>query len=261
VPAQTSGNDPEIFCFAELDSTNAEALRRAKKGRAGPAWFVAETQGKGRGRHGRKWSSGPGGLYATYLWVLSLPVQTLAGLTFVTGIAVHQTVGAHLPAGVGPDLKLKWPNDLLAGGAKIAGILIQTEPLAGGQTAIAIGVGLNIANSMENTSAQAASLAQLGGENTVAPVFATLTVSMAEQISVWDEGRGLAAVLAAWQSRAMEYGTETQVRLPQGTIRGTYAGLDPSGALLLRLNTGKTRTIHAGDIVIPSRQTEAGAYP
>jgi len=260
VSARTSGDAPEIFRYAELDSTNAEALRQAKKGQAA-AWFLAESQVQGRGRHGRQWSSRPGGLFATHLLVLDLPVRTLNALTFAAGIAVHQTAAAHVPAAIHPDLLLKWPNDLLAGGAKLAGILIQTEPLGTGKTAIAIGVGLNVANDVETSSGQAASLALLGGSNSVNAVFSTLAAAMAEQISVWDGGQGLSAVLAAWQGRAMKKGTATQVRLPQGTIKGTYAGLDASGGLLLRLDEGKMRTIHAGDIIISPPQTEAGVHP
>jgi len=260
VPASASGTVPEIFRYAELDSTNAEALRQAKRGQVA-AWFLAESQVQGRGRHGRQWSSRPGGLFATHLLVLDLPVRTLVALTFVAGIAVHQTAAAHVPASIRPDLLLKWPNDLLAGGAKLAGILIQTEPLSAGKTAIAIGVGLNVANDVKTTSGQAASLAQLGGSRSVNSVFSTLAAAMTEQISLWNEGQGLSAVLAAWQDRAMIKGTATQVRLPQGTIKGTYAGLDASGGLLLRLDEGLMRTIHAGDIVISPPQTEAGAHP
>lgn len=262
MPAKIERREPEIFRFADIDSTNAEALRRARLGQDKPAWFVAQTQSRGRGRYGRGWSSAPGGLYASYLLVSDLPVQALVGLTFVAGIAVHQTVATHLAKTATPDLLLKWPNDILAGGAKIAGILIQTEPLDKGATAIAIGVGLNVVNTPEGGEIQATSLSQLGGNANVELVFSTLADVMAGQLSLWDQGRGMPAILAAWQARAMAPGTATRVRLPQGTITGTYAGLDPSGGLRLRLESGKTQTIHAGDITIsPPLQTRSGAHP
>jgi len=261
VRSEATGIETDIIRFAEIDSTNAEALRQANAGQHGPAWVLASSQNQGRGRHGRHWSSQEGGLFATYLLVLNLPLQTLLALTFVASVAVHQTAQAHTPAEIGPDLTLKWPNDLLADGRKIAGILIQTEPLGGGKTAIAIGIGLNVANDLQDASVAATSLSQLGGTHTVEAVFTTLAQAMAEQMLIWNRGQGVEKIFAAWQSRAMANGTATQVRLPHGKITGTYAGLDPTGGLRLRLASGDIQVIHAGDVVFAPPQTEPGAHP
>ena len=261
MPMGPLGREPEILRFAAIDSTNAEALRQARKGRTTEAWFVAGEQGHGRGRHGRHWSSPPGGVYATRLLVSSLPLQNLVGLTLVAGIAVYDTAATHIPAGGEPQLMLKWPNDLLAGGAKLAGVLIETEPLAPRMTAIAIGVGINVATHPGAGEAEATSLSALGGASDVEAVFATLTDALAGQLSVWDEARGGAAVAAAWERRAMAVGTPTRLRLPGETIKGTYAGLDPCGGLRLRLASGEIRAIHAGEIAITPTMRRIRSQP
>ncbi|VAW13839.1 hypothetical protein MNBD_ALPHA09-659 [hydrothermal vent metagenome] len=261
MPIARRGPEPDVLRFAVTGSTNADALRQARKGRAADAWFVAEEQNGGRGRHGRHWTSARGGLYATRLLVLDLPLQNLVGLTLVAGIAVYDTAASHLAGKSEPGLMLKWPNDLLANGAKLAGILIETESLGARGTAIAIGVGLNVANPLSGDAAKATSLSLLGGTKDVGAVFSTLGHALAEQLMVWDASRGFAAVAAAWERRAMAVGTPTQVRLPNGAIKGTYAGLDSTGGLRLRLASGAIRAIHAGEITLAPVERRTRSQP
>src|SRR5690606_16693662 len=107
--------------FDVLDSTNAEALRLARAGEAGPLWVVASRQLAGRGRSGRNWVSDPGNVFATLLLVgPSQPVHA-PELSLVTALAVADAIGERAPALTG-QIRLKWPNDVLIAGRKAAGI-------------------------------------------------------------------------------------------------------------------------------------------
>ena len=117
--------DAPVIRFDTVDSTNAEALRRACAGTRGPLWVVAAAQSAGRGRRGRAWTSPPGNLYASLLLVDPAPAAVAPQLAFVAGIAVRDACIARRRPGLADALALKWPNDLLCRGAKIAGILIE----------------------------------------------------------------------------------------------------------------------------------------
>src|SRR5262245_20470529 len=119
-----------VLRFDEIDSTNEEARRRAVAGDTGPAWLVARGQSAGRGRVGRRWESPPGNLFATALLSYPRGASEAALASFAAGLAVIDAVQA-----TGADismLRLKWPNDVLAGGAKLSGILIETGSTGGG---------------------------------------------------------------------------------------------------------------------------------
>ena len=116
--------------YETLGSTNAEALARARAGERGPLWITAATQSAGRGRRGSTWVSTPGNLFATLLLTEPSVPDIASQLSFVTALALHDAVAECAPQ-LGPLLKVKWPNDLLLGGAKLAGILIEAESVAG----------------------------------------------------------------------------------------------------------------------------------
>src|SRR5687768_12046750 len=112
-----------IIRFAELDSTNAEARRRAEDGEEGPVWLTAQRQTAGRGRRGRVWSTEPGNLAATVLFTSDAPPAKAAQLSFVAALAVCEVVRSY----VGADrAKVKWPNDVLIGTDKVSGILVES---------------------------------------------------------------------------------------------------------------------------------------
>lgn len=244
------GKAPEIVRLDTIPSTNAEALRRAREGVSSDAWIVAAEQSGGRGRHGRIWSSPKGGAYATRLLVTEVPLPTLVGLPLVAGLAVHHVVSANIPDVTAQNVVLKWPNDVLVDGEKISGILIETVALTPGKVAVAIGIGQNVLTTPQGTDTPATSYAQLGAKFGVEDVLEATFVQLAAQLSLWDEGRGFAAIRRNWQERGMEIGARTKVRLPKGQIEGTYAGLDTSGGLRLQLDSGKIQNIHTGEIII-----------
>src|SRR5687767_4077735 len=159
------------IALATTDSTNAEALRRAREGEAGPLWITADIQTAGRGRGGNAWVSEPGNLYTTLL--LREPSSPAAApqLAFVAGVAVHDAVAACAP-NLGPLLQLKWPNDLLCNGRKLAGLLIEAENVP--VFAVAIGIGINCVSHPDNAAFPATDLRSEGAHVAADSLFATL---------------------------------------------------------------------------------------
>lgn len=148
--------------YEALGSTNAEALAHARAGERGPLWVTAKTQNAGRGRRGSTWVSAPGNLFATLLLTEPSPPKAAPQLSFVAALALHDAVAECAPQ-VGALLKVKWPNDLLFGGKKIAGILIEGEshPVF----AVAIGIGINCAAHPDDTPYPATAARDRGSQS------------------------------------------------------------------------------------------------
>jgi BirA family biotin operon repressor/biotin-[acetyl-CoA-carboxylase] ligase len=240
-----------LATYDEIGSTNAEALRRARQGEGGPLWIVAERQTAGRGRHGRAWVSEPGNLYATLLLNEPGPVARAPELAFVAAIATYDAVAAPAPT-LQPQLKLKWPNDLLCGGAKLGGILIEAE----GST-VAIGIGVNCRHHPADTIYPATDLAACGATVPPADLMSALSKTMIERLHQWQGGAGFPVIRQAWLARAQEPGSAIRVRIGERETSGRYEGIDESGRLLLRSAAGALETISAGDVLTPSPQTAA----
>jgi BirA family biotin operon repressor/biotin-[acetyl-CoA-carboxylase] ligase len=213
-----------------IDSTNAEALRRARAGESGPLWITAEMQSAGRGRRGREWMSALGNLHATLLLIDPSPAVCAPQLSFVAALALHDAVAQCTP--LGPVLALKWPNDLLLGEAKLAGILIEGENDAA--FAVVIGIGVNCTHHPENSAFPATDLAAAGALVTPQTLFSALAVTMERRLAQWASGEGFAAIRADWLKRAAGLDQTIQVRLPQRELTGIFEGLDEEGRLLVR---------------------------
>jgi BirA family transcriptional regulator, biotin operon repressor / biotin---[acetyl-CoA-carboxylase] ligase len=238
----------KVLALATIGSTNAEALARAQAGEGGPLFIVAERQSAGRGRRGREWVSEPGNLYATLLLVDPAPAAVSPQLCFVSALALHDAV-LDACAGLSPArLKLKWPNDLLLDGAKVAGILVEGATLAGGKLAAAIGIGVNCAHHPAETPYPANDFAGAGLDLPPAKLLTRLGERMSERLQQWHRGEGFAAIRAAWLLRATGLGDAIQVRLPDRTLAGTFEAVDEEGALLLRRADGACEAISAGDV-------------
>jgi BirA family biotin operon repressor/biotin-[acetyl-CoA-carboxylase] ligase len=234
----------QTITYETLGSTNAEALSRARAGECGPLWIVARRQSEGRGRRGRAWASPPGNLYATLLLCEpSAPAQA-PQLSFVAALALHDALAECAPQ-LGPALKVKWPNDLLLGGAKLAGILIEgdSEPAF----AVAIGIGVNCASHPAATNHPATDLAEGGARITPEQLFAALAPAMARRLEQWRRGQGFAATRADWLKRAAGLGQPIKVLLPERELSGRFEGLDESGRLLLGTADGVTQ-VAAGEV-------------
>ncbi len=244
----------DIRRFDEIDSTNEEARRLGDKGTEGPVWIVAARQTAGRGRRGRAWESPSGNFMGTLYLTPRCGPREAGELSFVAALAVHDAVEAMLPPPLRPALRLKWPNDLLHGRAKLAGILLESSGVAGAEVAwVAIGMGINLATHPEGMEYPATSLAAIGaGPVTPDEALAALDASFTRWLGVWRGQHGFAAIREAWLKRAEGIGGAITVRLTGETLEGTFEGLAPDGALQLRLANGELRLVSAGDVFFPN---------
>jgi BirA family biotin operon repressor/biotin-[acetyl-CoA-carboxylase] ligase len=229
-----------------LASTNVEALTLARSGERGPLWIAAREQTAGRGRRGNSWISPRGNLYATLLLTDPAPPECAPQLSFVAVLALHDAIAACAPA-LPEALALKWPNDLLCGGAKLAGILIEGERTAGA-LAVAIGIGVNCQSHPTQTPYPVTDLKGEGAAVTVEALFEALTASMAQRLAQWRRGAGFTEIRGDWIARAAGIGGDMRARLPDREIIGRGEGLDEQGRLLLRLPDGSLQAIAAGEV-------------
>ena len=237
-----------VVVHGTVGSTNAEALAMARAGERGPVWVMATQQTAGRGRRGRTWVSEPGNLYATLLLTDACPVERAAEVSFVSALALHDAV-AEVAPGLTRRLSLKWPNDLLADRAKLAGVLVEGESLASGGFSTAIGIGLNCAHHPERTTYTATNLGELGSHVTPATVLRALSSSMMVRLTQWDRGDGFATIRQDWLARAGGVGEPIRVRTAQSEIDGVFSALDPMGRLILAAPDGSTQIIGAADVL------------
>jgi len=233
---------------AETGSTNDEALSIAAAGDAGRLWFVADEQTKGRGRNGRQWSSPRGNLYASLLLIDPAPLHKAPELGFVAGIAVFQALREVL--GDDPRLRIKWPNDVLHAGAKLAGILLESTQLKGGGLACVIGIGVNCCSHPVTALYPATDLAEIGTLlHHRDDVFLRLSDAFVQWLQVWDEGRNFAAIRSKWLDHAAGVGTPITVSTAQGPCTGVFETIDATGRIILNVD-GQTLTLAAGDVFL-----------
>jgi BirA family biotin operon repressor/biotin-[acetyl-CoA-carboxylase] ligase len=244
------GHDlPPILSFEEIDSTNAEARRRAEAGEAGPLWITARRQTAGRGRRGRAWSTGTGNLAATLLLTTARPPLEAAQVAFVAALAVADAFDAWVPASL---VAIKWPNDVLIDGRKASGVLIESGALGAGRLWLAVGCGLNLNHAPADVDRPATRVADhLRGDLATVPgpdeAMATFARAFAARLGQW-EAEGFEAVARAWTARAQGLGGACVARLGAETVEGVAEGLEADGALRLRLASGELRRITAGDV-------------
>jgi BirA family biotin operon repressor/biotin-[acetyl-CoA-carboxylase] ligase len=249
-----AGAGYRLAVYDRVDSTNTEALRLAREGERGPLWIVALEQTAGRGRRGREWLSQDGNLTASLLMSGSFSPRVAATLGFVAALAVHEACSASAPES---HLTLKWPNDLLAGGAKLAGILLESE-MRDGELAVVVGIGVNVLDAPVSTDRPATSLRALGHPVAPETVFARLTDAWASHEAAWDEGRGFDAIRRRWLERAEGLGTQVSVRMGDRFESGIFETLDAEGCMILRKADGTTQAVSAGDVYFGNAATVRG---
>lgn len=232
-----------ICRVAETGSTNADLRARAMDWPEGK-WLRAERQNAGRGRLGRAWQSPSGNLHASTLIRLQPNDPPTPSLGLMLGVAVHSALADLMPDAL---IQLKWPNDLMAGGAKLAGMLLERE----GECVIA-GVGVNVASAPRLPDRDTIALADLAGGAgaDAAHVLAALVPALDSWLARWRRD-GSSAIIAAWLARAHPLGTALVVAsgtdAPQ---RGRFCGLNADGALILEREDGTSQLIHSGDVGI-----------
>ncbi|MDV3456775.1 biotin--[acetyl-CoA-carboxylase] ligase [Sphingomonas sp. HF-S4] len=224
---------------AQTGSTNADMLALARSGTAEGLWLRAERQTGGKGRQGRAWASPEGNLYISTLVRVRPGEPSPATLALVAAVALDDTARVF-----GLEPLLKWPNDLLVDGAKLSGILLERA-----DDAVVIGFGVNLAHHPDDLGRAATSFAAHGAAPDPSVFAETLAEAFARWLSRWRDG--IAPVRDRWLARAHPKGTALTARLADGSaIDGLFDGLDPQGALILRLADGSARVIHAGDVFL-----------
>ncbi|GLS44014.1 biotin--[acetyl-CoA-carboxylase] ligase [Methylobacterium brachythecii] len=238
-----------------LGSTNTEALAQAQAGEAGPLWIAAHRQSEGRGRRGAAWVSPEGNLAASLLWpVAGIAPEQVATLGFVAGLAMANALddvaASHASEGT---FRLKWPNDVLANGEKLAGILLE----AAGKRAVVVGFGVNVLAAPDGLPYAATSLASLGFDADAADLLAALSRRFVEAARIWNKGHGFSSVRQRWLQRAAGIGAPVTVRLPDRTLHGLHDGIDEGGRLIVLAPDGQTHTVTAGEVHFGSAATAA----
>jgi BirA family biotin operon repressor/biotin-[acetyl-CoA-carboxylase] ligase len=251
------GEGYRLESFDTVGSTNAVALERAAGGDAGRLWLVTDRQESGRGRRGRAWETQKGNLAATLLLSNIADLTVASTLGFVAGLALGDALDAVAPqanVSIGidgadsPRYELKWPNDVLAHGGKLAGILLESVQLPGSGYGLAIGIGVNVVSHPADLPYPTTSLAALGARCSAADLFLALSDAWIDNMRGWSGGNGLSHVRERWLSRAAGLGSEIVVRLHGEVLRGRFETIDDECRLLLREGSGGLRRIAAGDV-------------
>ena len=235
-----------VIRFAEIDSTNEEARRRAVAGDTGPCWLVTGSQTAGRGRLGRQWSSPVGNLFTTALLPYPRQASEATVVPFAAGLAV---VDAARMAGVDvSSLGLKWPNDVMAGQAKLSGILIETGVLHG-KLWMAAGFGVNVEVAPERPDRPTACLADLpgGAGLTASRLLSLLDLAFRARLNQLLTD-GFAGVRTDWLACAPYLNASIEVN----GLKGVMTGLADDGALMLRTDDGAVTHVRAGEISLLS---------
>ena len=238
-----SGGAVLIERVSETGSTNADLAARLGAGERVTEghWLVADRQSAGRGRQGRAWFDGAGnfmGSTVVHPGHGDPPANTLA---LVAGLALHAVVEPLVPPPQRP--LLKWPNDVLVGSAKLAGILLERVA-----DAVVVGIGVNLAQAPALPDREAVALTAFGPAPDRDAFAASLAASFARELERW-RTYGLEPLVARWPAAAHSQGTPLAIGEPGlDSLFGTFAGLTPEGALQLRLADGTLRAIHAGEV-------------
>ena len=237
----------------ETGSTNTDCLNAARAGDAGDLWITAGRQRSGRGRLGRQWVSEPGNLYASVLLLDPAPLACLGTLPFVAALAVHASLTA-LPGLALERVKIKWPNDILIDGAKISGLLIESENSANDTTAIACGFGINICHHPDAPLYPTTDLKALGLMIRPETLFPILASNFAAMLSIWNAGKGFAKIRKEWLRHAKGLGEPMTINLTSERLEGRFIDIDAQGCLVFLGSMGEERTISAGDVFFPVKK-------
>lgn len=225
-------------------STNADLLLRAAQDAPEGLWLRADAQESGRGRMGRQWMGEPGNVFASTIIRLRPTDAAPSTLAFTAGLAAYDTLRQAAPEIA---IRLKWPNDIMtAKGEKLCGILLERTG-----DAVVAGFGINLAHHPDGLDRPVSDLRTLGANP---PEAQAVTEMLADNFARWLQlwrNAPLDSLLRAWDAAAHTHGSALSVHQPDGVrLEGLYAGLEPDGALRLRLADGQIRAIHAADIFL-----------
>jgi len=231
-----------ITHLLEVGSTNDWLLERAGDLEDGH-WVVAGRQTAGRGRRGRVWRDGAGNLMASVLVKPQPGEGAVQQLSFVAALALWDALLESSTSHFSERLKLKWPNDLLLDGRKVSGILLER-----GGDPLVIGFGVNIADAPDDVERPAIALSATGiAAPLPAALLDLLAAAFASRRAEW-RTLGFAPIRDAWLARAGGIGERMAAWLGTETLTGLYEGIESDGALSLRLDDGRIRAVHAGEV-------------
>jgi BirA family transcriptional regulator, biotin operon repressor / biotin---[acetyl-CoA-carboxylase] ligase len=230
----------DVRHYDSLGSTNDEAMHLARGGAAHGTVVCAREQTSGRGRQARQWHSPAGNLYASIVLRLDFDPGRIAQLSFITALAVADAADALLPHHVRTELK--WPNDVLIGGAKVAGILIEHV-----EAAAIVGIGMNVVHAPSGTPYPVTTLVASGaGTADTAAVLRALLEALSSRVADW-QVQGFATVRSAWLARAHAPGSCLRIAVGNCLVDGRFVDLASDGALVVDTGHGRTRFL-AGDV-------------
>jgi len=227
--------------LATTDSTNAHALREAPASQ-GPAWFLGLEQTAGRGRRARAWSSPPGNFHGTLLLFPKETPDLVALRSFAASLALRDAFVAL--TGLPDAFSLKWPNDVLLNGAKVAGILLEATSAGAGVQALAIGIGVNLIAHPDQTAMEAGALpaVSLLSETGLRVTPESFLAALAPAYARWEAvftAQGFAPLRDAWLTHAAKLGETIRARTGKDTYTGVFDTIDSSGNLILITATGR----------------------
>ena len=229
--------------LASIPSTNAALAERITRGKfvSEGHWLIADRQTSGRGRQGREWLGGAGNLMGSTVVQPAFGDPPLSSLALVVGLALIEAIAPFLQPP--QQAQLKWPNDVMIGKAKLAGILLERVG-----DAVVIGIGVNLAAAPGLPDRETIALSAFGPAPDRDLFVTRLSACLAEDIARW-RSYGLGPIIARWLAAAHPLGTPLEVGEPgEVPLIGTFAGLSGDGALLLKLAGATTRVIHAGEV-------------
>lgn len=236
-----------VHARERVGSTSDEAKTLARNGAPHGTVVWARSQSAGRGRGGRTWYSPVGNLYASVVLRPAVPFEHLSEVGFVAALGVAEAVRTFLPAQrcVG----LKWPNDVLIDGAKVAGILLESETARDTAPWVVVGIGINVAAAPSDAPYPVASLHASGAPDAIPRRVLSATLgALGAWFALWREC-GFERVRDAWLRQAAYLQAEVCVRAGEGTVRGRFAGLDDDGAMIVETAQGRRR-VSFGDVAL-----------
>ncbi len=242
-----------MYVFSEVGSTNEAANELASNGAPHGTVVIADSQTRGRGRMGRKWLSPPGcNLYISVILRPALPARDAPFITFVASIALHEAA-----TGAGVKASIKWPNDLLAGVKKAAGVLTEMEVEGEKAKYMVVGIGVNLnmtdkmlAAELGEVASEATSFLVASGREVDREAFAASLINQLEKRYTEFMSAGKGPIIQQWTKRCGLIGRQVEVCEGDSVTRGVAEGINGAGHLLLRKTGGEVEEIGTGDVAI-----------